>query len=342
MHLAYPNTASTTLYSTPIIFDRNAYLVPDVVRVADIVWCAAGLSGQYRGSTICPPTSVYSVPLELIDRVGGWDTGPEAIGEDLHMYLKCFFALNGNLTSRTVTSPASQTNITASSGKGLVGQFLGIKARYRQALRHMWGSLDTGYALQQVVKVWRRRRQKQQPYRPLHETRTRIETSFDWQMNISDTHVNVRPPNWINIILLFHRLFEAHFMPAHISILILTSTLISLLAPNNQLFSNTYKLTISILQTTGLVTLLIYFYSYETYHHLALQNRRNEMITVGLEEGMRGSFSERKLWNLVDCVCIPVVAPLFGSAPAIQAQLCHFWSAELDYVVSSKSVRKRD
>src|ERR1700694_631464 len=80
MHLAYPETATTTLYSAPIIFDRNAHLVPAIVRVADVLWCAAGLSGLYNTSSIRPPTSVYSIPLELADRVGGWDAGPEAIG----------------------------------------------------------------------------------------------------------------------------------------------------------------------------------------------------------------------------------------------------------------------
>ncbi len=112
MHLAHTETASTTLYAVPIIFDRNAHSVPAIVRVADIMWGAASVSGLYRGSTIAPPTSVYSLPLTLVDRVGGWDCDSEAIGEDLHMYLKCFFALNGNLTVRTIMSPVSSTNVT--------------------------------------------------------------------------------------------------------------------------------------------------------------------------------------------------------------------------------------
>lgn len=102
MHLSYSETALTTIYSAPIIFDRNAHSVPAVVRVADILWGAAGMSGLYPKSSISPPTSVYSLPLDLVDRVGGWDCGSEAIGEDLHMYIKCFFALNGNLTSRVI------------------------------------------------------------------------------------------------------------------------------------------------------------------------------------------------------------------------------------------------
>ncbi|KAG8421536.1 hypothetical protein J3458_003409 [Metarhizium acridum] len=35
MHRAHPDTASTTLYAAPIIFDRNAHTVAAIVRVAD-------------------------------------------------------------------------------------------------------------------------------------------------------------------------------------------------------------------------------------------------------------------------------------------------------------------
>jgi hypothetical protein len=184
MHLACPDSASTTLYTASIIFDRNAHQVPGIVCVADVLWCAVGLSGLYPGSTISPPTSVYSVPLGMADRVGGWDTGREAIGEDLHMYLKCLFAFNGHLISRTVRSPASQTNVTGPEGVGLVGYVGGVSARYRQALRHMWGSLDSGYALKKCVELWRRRRRFLCLYRPLHASRTKSPTSYflEWKM----------------------------------------------------------------------------------------------------------------------------------------------------------------
>jgi hypothetical protein len=168
LHLAHPDTATTTMYCCPIIFDRNAHNVPAVVRVADILWSAGGISGLYKGSNIAPPTSVYSLPLELIDRVGGWDCGAEAIGEDLHMYLKCFFALNGRLTTRTIYSPVSQSNVVDGSTSGLRGVYLDMRARYKQALRHMWGALDTGYAMRKMADVWRDRNQTNKPFRPLH------------------------------------------------------------------------------------------------------------------------------------------------------------------------------
>ena len=71
LHLSYPKTAQTTFYTPPIISDRNAHTVASLVRVADILWSAAGMSNLYPGSTVAPPISVYSLPLELVDRVGG-------------------------------------------------------------------------------------------------------------------------------------------------------------------------------------------------------------------------------------------------------------------------------
>lgn len=122
------------------------------------MWAGAGLSSLYRGSNICIPTSVYSLPVSLVEQVGGWDTGPGAIGEDMHMYLKCFFATSGNLKVQIVYAPASQCNVS-SERKGLVGWLLGLEARYKQALRHMWGSLDTGFAIRETVKMIQRQGQ---------------------------------------------------------------------------------------------------------------------------------------------------------------------------------------
>ena len=105
MHFENPESAATTLYAAPIIFDRNSHKVTTLVRLADIVWCAAGLSGLYPGSTIIIPTSVYSIPLSLVEMVGGWDTNAQSIGEDLHMFLKCYFGAEGGLTSQVIYSP---------------------------------------------------------------------------------------------------------------------------------------------------------------------------------------------------------------------------------------------
>ncbi|KAJ5777267.1 hypothetical protein N7520_000513 [Penicillium odoratum] len=140
-----------SFYSCPIIFDRNSAETPVLVRCADLMWGFAGISAMYPGSPISIPTSVYTLPLSLAKKAGGWDSNASAIGEDMHMMLKCYFAMGGNITTRVVYSAASQCNISADDNRGWRRTKDILEARYRQALRHMWGALDTGFAIRKSV-----------------------------------------------------------------------------------------------------------------------------------------------------------------------------------------------
>lgn len=162
MHTEAAETNESTIYVPPLVFDRNLHRVPLPVRTADLMWAGAGLSSLYAGSTVCIPTSVYSVPMTLVEHVGGWDTGPNAIGEDMHMYLKCFFALSGNLTVKVVYAAASQCNVS-SDAQGIRGYIGGLHARYNQALRHMWGALDSGFAIRESIDMFNRHRRVNKP-----------------------------------------------------------------------------------------------------------------------------------------------------------------------------------
>ncbi|KAG6002406.1 hypothetical protein E4U21_003111 [Claviceps maximensis] len=354
MHHVHAATAFTTIYAAPIIFDRNAHSVPAIVRVADVLWCAAGISGLYPGSTIAPPTSVYSLPLTLVDRVGGWDSDAEAIGEDLHMYIKCFFALNGNLTCRTVLSPVSQSNVTGGGTKSLGGMALDMKARYKQALRHMWGALDTGFALRKGVEMWRDRKRTTRSCQPLHsqgndsslfipdmDLANSDETS-DEEGFLSDlTQHTVPEPHWERIFYLSHRLFEAHFLPVHMTILVLASAIyVALTDGNGDPHGIAWTFTLSnILRTTGFMGVAFYLFLYEDFHRISVRAREQEMRKANLAEGM--CFSHRSLRkNLVDYILVPLVAPLYGAIPCIQAELCHLWTVHLVYTVSKKVTRQ--
>ena len=141
------------MYMPPLVFDRNLHHVPLPVRTADIMWASAGISSMYSGSTVAIPTSVYSLPLVLVERVGGWDSDHSAIGEDMHMFLKCFFKLSGNLHAQVIYAAASQCDTSSEFG-GIRGYVDGLWARYQQAVRHMWGSLDTGFAIRQATEMF--------------------------------------------------------------------------------------------------------------------------------------------------------------------------------------------
>src|SRR2546430_16178296 len=97
----------------------------------------ASISGMYPNSPLAIPTSVYSVPLRLAENVNGWDVGPGAVGEDMHMLLKSFFGVSGRLVTRTVFSAASQCNVSGNSQRFSI-DFESMHARYLQGMRHMW------------------------------------------------------------------------------------------------------------------------------------------------------------------------------------------------------------
>ncbi|KAH7274321.1 hypothetical protein FSOLCH5_000800 [Fusarium solani] len=352
MHLSYPETALTTVYSAPVIFDRNAHAVPALVRVADILWCAAGMSGLYPGSTISPPTSVYSLPLDLVDRVGGWDCGSEAIGEDLHMYIKCFFTLNGNLTSRVIHSPVSQSNVTG--GGSTLGD---VRARYKQALRHMWGALDTGFALRRLVEMWQDRKQTSRTYQPLHCTFADAnslaihESQLGSEGNgqpcengiFSDiTKDTIKEPHWEHVFYMMHRLFEAHFLPVHMAVLVLASTIYVKLTEGNE---DPHDLAwvfswCNVIRIFGFFQISIYVFLYESFHRVGVASREREMVKAGLASEM--DFSRRSLGkNWVDYLVIPVVAPLYGTIPSAQALICQLWAQDLVYTVSKKATRRQ-
>ncbi|KAJ4163296.1 hypothetical protein LMH87_005035 [Akanthomyces muscarius] len=357
MHLSHPDTALSTLYAAPIIFDRNAHSVPALVRTADVLWCAAGMSGLYNGSVLSPPTSVYSVPLALVDRVGGWDTDAEAIGEDLHMFVKCFFATNGNLTCRTIMSPVSQSNITSGSGAGIRGTARDIWARYNQALRHMWGALDSGFALRQGARLWRDRKLTTRTFRPLHQN-----TGSDSDFYVPDSQVNgddaetavesgvfsdvvqetIQEPHWERIFYMYHRLFEAHFLPVHMAVLVVSSGIWNWITENNGDPNGlNWTFTVSaILRLVGFAAIGAYLFLYESYHRLAVKARERDMRHAGLDTGM--SFSHRCFKkNVFDYILIPLVAPLYGTLPAMQAAVAQLWTVELVYQVSKKESRQK-
>ncbi|KAH7171158.1 glycosyl transferase family group 2-domain-containing protein [Dactylonectria macrodidyma] len=356
MHLSYPETATTTLYSAPIIFDRNAHNVHALVRVADVVWAAAGMSGLYPGSSIAPPTSVYSLPLDLIDRVGGWDCDGEAIGEDLHMYIKCFFALNGNLTSRVINCPVSQSNVTGGGGSGWRGAFADINARYKQALRHMWGALDTGFAMRKLVEMWLERKHTSRAYQPLHCTHANGADLFILENRLGDnadqprengifsdiTKDTIKEPHWEHVFYMVHRIFEAHFLPVHMAILVIASTIYVKVAEGKEDPQNLAWIFnwCNVIRILGFLQISIYLVMYESFHCVGVAAREKCMVKAGLADGM--DFSRRSLRkNWKDYIMVPLVAPLYGTIPSAQALICQLWNQDLVYTVSKKATRRQ-
>ena len=83
------------VYAAPIVFERNASAVPALTRVHDAMWSA--MAAQNLGSSMGLgfPISNYTMSASLLRDVGFWDLHDDAIGEDLHMFLKAFFKSGG-------------------------------------------------------------------------------------------------------------------------------------------------------------------------------------------------------------------------------------------------------
>jgi hypothetical protein len=96
------------------------------------------------------------------------------------------------------------------------------------------------------------------------------------------------------------------------------------------------------LRVGGFLMVGVYMAFYEFYHRNCVNMREAEMISAGLAQNMQGSFSHRSFKvNWSDYLAIPIVAPMFGSIPAAQAQICHFWTQDLVYTVSKKPMPLR-
>jgi len=304
---------------------------------------------MYRGSSVKIPTSVYSVPMPLASRVGGWDVGPESIGEDMHMFLKCYFATKSQVDVKIIFTPASQCNVS-SDGRGIRGFFTNTYARYSQALRHMWGSLDTGYAVERGLEAaFQTSDGRNATWLSTAEPADRLP---QWIHDSNLTHF--LPPNTSdpeahasaafrrgNLVLLFHRLYEAHFLPAHLTVALFSAVIYSALIPpaaTHPLLQWSFGFC-GTLRFIGLLLTCCYLGLYESYHRICVRYREDDMKRAGLYLDMlAGAGFAHRCWrrNWIDYTCLPLTGMLFGTIPALVAYANHFFTDQLLYQVSAK------
>lgn len=332
-----------TLYCAPIVFDRNQHLVPSLVRAADLGWSCSGLAcykrpEDYNG--IAFPTSVYTLPLSLASSIGGWDTGPGAIGEDLHMMLKCYFATNGRLNIESIPSPASMSNVTGGS-TGWSGWLHNHKARYFQGLRHMWGCLDSGYAVAKWCQMGSSFPDGKSDH-SLHKDNTKSRSSLG--ANKVDMRGSKVRFVWLRNAVLFLRLFEAHIFPLHISCILVASKYYSShlgSLKTSPYLGSVLKIT-EYAQTANFVLMATCLLTaYANFYNVCVQARQWEMRKAGLHDFTFQS-SPRERWSLgsiLDILSLPITSMVFGTLPLLQAVLSHFWSDTLLYRVSGKPTK---
>ncbi|KAJ3074250.1 hypothetical protein HDU98_011742 [Podochytrium sp. JEL0797] len=208
---ASPSQRKIMMFMPSTVFDRNSDKVPILVRTCDTYWSLGVMSNMYDASPVKLPCSAYSISMDLCIAVNFWDAGPESIGEDLHMYLKCFFSTSGNVIIKPIYSAVSCCNIegAASNTSSKVVKFYnGLCARYDQAKRHLWGSLDTAYIIKRTIyALFAPGYDAVIPMKNLGKEDPHAETTNQKGFDLS------------RLRCLFHRVLETHCLMGHFAIL---------------------------------------------------------------------------------------------------------------------------
>jgi hypothetical protein len=151
-----------------------------------------------------------------------------------------------------------------------------------------------------------------------------------------------RSINKYNLMTVFHRLFEAHFLPIHLAVILSTSGIYTLFYPTF-LIPPTLKMALDIsgwCRLCGFCTMLFFFYLYERYHRLCVGLRQEEMRRAGMLEDMKqgDGFTHNtfQFAGILEAVLFPIGGFAFGAIPALHAAICHLFTDRLTYVVSLK------
>ncbi|KAI7869712.1 hypothetical protein BDF14DRAFT_1779827 [Spinellus fusiger] len=310
------------LLAPPIFFSRNCFHVPAAVRVTDITWSAMVMSNLSNSCGMSFPCSTYSLSMALAERVDYWDTDADAVGEDMHMWLKCFFKTNGKVRTAPIYVPINLTNVQAD------GYFSNVNARYVQAKRHYNGVADVAYTLKSAFATLG---QSEGPYLEQEEG------SF---LDLASASANFTSLAWDDKLRVCFLILEAHMIPATSGWLMFAAVPLMqfLLFPpfhtlafvdpsqnpvlTSELFGQLWSMVriVSLLLPFPLfATLAIYEHLHRTIDHEFLQKKES-----------------RRWRHLLDYTMLPVAAWLFMTLPSTLACVKRLLKREERYIVAKK------
>ncbi len=128
-------------WQAPLRMDLNIWQVPAAVRLVTYFANAVQISELANPLRLNFPLSTFSLSFKLADEAGYWDSA--VIAEDWHMFLRCAFAVGGQVSLQPIFLP---TSANAVYGETL---WRSLVNSYQQRLRHAWGVQDAGYILRQ-------------------------------------------------------------------------------------------------------------------------------------------------------------------------------------------------
>ncbi|CAG8537846.1 12373_t:CDS:2 [Dentiscutata erythropus] len=322
-----------TICSPPIFFSRNALDVPAAVRVTDIMWSIMVMQNLSNPRGLAFPCSTYSLSMVLAEQVGFWDTDKDAVGEDLHMWLKCFFKTGGVARSVPIFVPINLTNVQTT------GYFSNIYARFVQAKRHYNGVADVAYSLKSAFSS---------EQHSTTDTESLLLSSS--LMPVYNPSSGKRPSclmscSFFDKLVVVLHVLEAHMIPCTSGwlmfaavpitqfLLISTYSPISSYYPNFQnpiVTSEFYAYMFSLVQAVGVLLpmpLLLCAMLYEGLHK-----------TVDAELFKKGTSETRSWKNYMDYAWLPVSAWLFMTLPSTLACVKRLTRSNDKYVVAAKNI----
>lgn len=134
----------TRIWQSPIRYHSNIWEINPLLRLVNAYATAFELAYLAAPWWIPMPMSSYALSLKLLDTSGYWD--PDVIADEWHMYIKAYFARDGEVQLERVFLPFSAD---ATDGDGL---WDAVKNRYLQTLRHAWGSKEVGFMVAKILE----------------------------------------------------------------------------------------------------------------------------------------------------------------------------------------------
>lgn len=131
-------------WQAPIRYHTNIWEISPPMRLLNAYSGAFELAYLAAPWWIPLPMSSYTLSMRLLDGSGYWD--PDVIADEWHMFIKAYFARDGQVKLERVFLPFSAY---ATTGETI---WQALKNRYSQTLRHAWGSKEVGYMVAKMLE----------------------------------------------------------------------------------------------------------------------------------------------------------------------------------------------
>lgn len=130
-------------WQAPIRYHGNIWDINPLLRIVNAYSTALELSYLAAPWWKAMPMSSYALSLRLLDTSGYWDG--DVIADEWHMFIKAYFQRSGGVQLNKIMLPFMAD---ATTGENVLDE---LRERYRQTLRHAWGSKEVGYVVAKMI-----------------------------------------------------------------------------------------------------------------------------------------------------------------------------------------------